>query len=228
MHVTTGTIARPAAPQASPAAESSVRATNVLPVASAAPSAAAGSASAGATETIAAVQIPGRPAPAPTQSTYVALPGHAVGLGARLGGSTMDFGFSVRGWSRNGFGVQVAISQSDLTSTLVPEHLSSIQFEPSVVYGFGDHVSDYIWMRPYVGSGFNLHRQKLQVPGIADSLSETRFGTQIFGGAEFSLASVPRFSISADLGYSWLPEPTLPGFNVGGLGVSLSGHWYVR
>jgi hypothetical protein len=228
MHVNTGTIARAGAPQGNPPVESPLRSTTVRPIAAAAPPAIP-AAPVGATETVAPAQIPGRPAQGPARSTYVALPGHAIGLGARMSGSPMNFGFSARGWRRNSLGVQVAVWQSELTSTLVPEHLSYFQLEPSILYGFKDHVSDYVWVRPYAGSGFSLHRQKLQVPGVTtESLSESRFGTQIFGGAEFSLASVPRFAISADLGYRWLPEPTLPGFELGGFGLSLSGHWYVK
>jgi hypothetical protein len=231
MHVTTGTIAGAKAPQGSPAVESSLRSTTARPATAAAPTAVPASVpavSVAATETVAPAQVPGRPVQGPARSTYVALPGHAIGLGARVGGSPMNLGFSARGWQRNALGVQVAIWQSELTSTLVPEHLSYFQLEPSVLYGFRDHVSDYVWVRPYAGAGFSLHRQKLQVPGVPESLSESRFGTQILGGAEFSLASVPRFSISADLGYRWLPEPTLPGFELGGFGLSFSGHWYVK
>ena len=61
-------------------------------------------------------------------------PTHVFGLGARLGGSTTSIGVSARAWQRNRVGLQVAVSHAELTSTLVPEHLSSLQIEPSVLY----------------------------------------------------------------------------------------------
>jgi hypothetical protein len=63
--------------------------------------------------------------------------------------------------------------------------------------------------------------------------TQTGFGTtskvgfQTFGGGEFTFSSVPRFAVSADVGYRWAREP-FAGFELGGLGFSLSGHWYVK
>jgi hypothetical protein len=42
-----------------------------------------------------------------------------------------------------------------------------------------------------------------------------------------TFASFPQFAISADLGYHWWKTPVV-GYDVDGLGVSVSGHWYVK
>ncbi len=42
-----------------------------------------------------------------------------------------------------------------------------------------------------------------------------------------TFAAVPQLALSADLGYHWAGAP-FAGIELGGLGASLSGHWYVR
>jgi hypothetical protein len=49
----------------------------------------------------------------------------------------------------------------------------------------------------------------------------------MFGGGEVTFAGAPQFALSADLGYHWYRTPAA-GFDGGGLGVSLLGHWYVK
>ena len=124
-------------------------------------------------------------------------------------------------------GFQVAVSHATLTSTLVPERLSALDIEPSVLFSMRDQVSDYVWIRPYVGSGVNLRRQSLSLPGYAGSTTETGWGYQAFGGGEFTFAGIPRFAVSADVGYRWSRMP-VDGFDLGGLGLSISGHWYIK
>jgi hypothetical protein len=63
--------------------------------------------------------------------------------------------------------------------------------------------------------------------GATDSVSENRLGFQAFGGGEVTFANVPRLALSADLGYHRLPT-SFAGFELGGLGLSLSGHWYIK
>ena len=60
-------------------------------------------------------------------------------------------------------------------------------------------------------------------PG-ADSLSGKGFGLQAFGGTELTLAGAPQFAVSANLSYHWFKTP-VTGFDLGGLGVSVLGHW---
>ena len=173
------------------------------------------------------------PAPVPmsTRAVYVAPSTHAFGLGARMGsltGSTPEgFGISSRVWSRKRFGLQVEASRSKLTSTTAAGSLMSTEIAPSLVYSLPDSVSDYVWLRPYVGTGGTFYRSTLK-SGTPDSdLTDSTLGLRAFGGAELTFASVPRFAVSADLGYVW-SQATFPGFELGGLGFSISGHWYVK
>jgi len=85
-----------------------------------------------------------------------------------------------------------------------------------------------VWVRPYLGAGANLYRSTLRsgTPGAGNAVSDG-FGLRAFGGGEVTFPSVPRFAVSADLGYLWSQTP-FAGFELGGLGFSVSGHWYVK
>jgi len=177
---------------------------------------------------------PGEP-PAPMRPVFVTPATHLIGLGGRVGGSTrvagspFAFGATARAWSRDKFGAQLEISRHALTNLEAPGRVTSIQFEPSVLYRLPDHVADYLWVRPYLGSGVNLRRQTLSTatPGAGPSVSENQFGLQAFGGGELTFANVPRFALSVDLGYHWV-RTSFAGVDLGGPGVSVSGHWYVK
>jgi hypothetical protein len=160
---------------------------------------------------------------------YVAPPTHNVGFGAQMGASSLGFGASARIWSRDRLGFQLEVSHYALDSAVAPGRLTSIQIAPSVLWSLRDRMTDYVWLRPYVGAGASLHRQTLNdVTAVAaDSTSETRPGARVFGGGEFTFASVPRFALSADFGYQWLRTP-FAGFDVGGPGVAVAAHWYVK
>jgi hypothetical protein len=120
------------------------------------------------------------------------------------------------------------MSRSSLAGVEMPGRVRSLQFEPSLLYRLPDHVGDYLWVRPYLGSGVNLRRQTLIAgPGGGPSVSEQTVGLQTFGGGELTFAAVPRFALSVDLGYHWL-RTSFAGADLGGPGVSLSGHWYVK
>jgi len=107
--------------------------------------------------------------------------------------------------------------------------VTSMQFEPGVVYGLFDHVSDYVWIRPYVGSAVSLRHQTLSVaaPVALPSTADNSVGFRVFAGSELTFASIPRFGLSADLGYRRFPT-SFPGFEADPLSVSISGHWYIR
>ena len=110
-----------------------------------------------------------------------------------------------------------------------PERVTSWQVEPSLLYSLSDRVTDYVWIRPYVGSGATLRHHSIS-GGTSDadsSVSDNGFGLQAFGGGEFTFAGAPQFAVSADLSYHWFSTP-VAGFDLGGLGVSVSGHWYVK
>jgi opacity protein-like surface antigen len=163
------------------------------------------------------------------RTTYVSPPTHIVGLGARMSGSILGFGVTGRVWSHDQFGIQLDLSRSAITSTAAPGRVTSMQFAPSLIYSLADRVSDYVWVRPYVGGGANLNRQTWSsgTPDAVDAVSDSTFGFRAFGGGEFTFASVPRFAVSADVGYDW-SKSSFTGFDFGGLGFSVSGHWYVR
>jgi len=159
---------------------------------------------------------------------YVPTPVHAMGFGGRIDVSSPGLGGSARVWSRDGLGIQFEASREVLTNTLASERLTAVQFAPSVLYSLRDHVSDYVSVRPYVGAGASMLRQTFTSGApVADSLSNNSLGLQAFAGTEATLSSVPQFALSAELGYRRLPTP-FSGFELGGLVVSVSGHWYIR
>ena len=167
-------------------------------------------------------------APTPSSTTvYVAQPAHIVGIGGRIGGPALGLGASARAWSHKRLGIQFEASRYGLTSAGLAGHVTSMQLAPSLLYSVADRVTDFVWIRPYLGAGAGLHRQTLAMPGLSDSVSDTSLGVHAFGGGEFTFASMPRFAVSADVGYRWLRSP-FPGFELGGTSVSLSGHWYTR
>jgi hypothetical protein len=153
---------------------------------------------------------------------------HGLGLGARIGGSPLGFGGTARSWRPDRFGVQVDVSRYAATNGGTPARVTSLQVEPSLLYSLSDRVTDYVWIRPYVGSGATLrHHSISDAPGTDRSVSGNGFGLQAFGGGEFTFANAPQFAISADLSYHWFRTP-VAGFDLGGLGLSISGHWYVK
>jgi hypothetical protein len=163
-------------------------------------------------------------------TTYVAPPTHFVGVGARMSGTPLGgFGATARVWSRSRFGVQVEASRSSLTSTLAPGRMTSMQFAPSLIYSLPDQVTDYVWLRPYLGGGATFNRSTLKnaTPELDASSTESNLAYRAFGGGEFTFPSVARFALSADLGYVTSHEP-FAGFEVGGLTFSISGHFYVK
>ena len=113
-----------------------------------------------------------------------------------------------------------------MTSDVAAGRVSSTQFEPGVVYALLDRVSDYMWIRPYVGSAVSLRHQTWS-GAAAESVSDNGLGFRIFGGSELMFASLPRFGLSADLGYRRVPTP-FPGFEARPISVSIAGHWYVK
>jgi hypothetical protein len=73
-----------------------------------------------------------------------------------------------------------------------------------------------------------IQRQSLNsgVPGAAGTTSNG-FGWQLFGGGELTFAGAPQLAVSADVGYRRLNSP-VEGFDLWGVGLSLSAHWYVK
>jgi hypothetical protein len=178
---------------------------------------------------LAAQSAPSIEASASTRTVYVPPPTHFVGFGGQMSGATPGFGFTSRLWSRRRLGLQLDLSQSRLTSDTSTERVRSTQFAPSLIFSLTDYVGDSLWLRPYFGGGGVMTRSKLSsdTPEVSASVTDSSFGLRAFGGTELTLPGAPRFAISADVGYQWSEQP-FPGFELGGLGFSISGHWYVK
>jgi len=176
------------------------------------------------TSTSAEQQIGSRP-PTRTSSAYVA-PRHQVGLGLRLGGSTFGVGGSARAWSRGPLGVQFEVSRFSLTDP-IDNRVTSTQVSPSALYSFGERVSDYMWLRPYAGAGITFNRSTLSSPVVGLAVSDSTTGFQVFGGGELTVANLPQVAVSAELGYHRFETP-FAGFELGGFGLSVAGHWYIK
>jgi hypothetical protein len=153
---------------------------------------------------------------------------HIFGVGG-LVGSMSNVGATARAWSNNRLGIQFGFTRDALTSAGGAGRVTSMQFDPGVVYGLFDRVSDYVWIRPYVGSVVSLRHQTLSVaaPVALQPAVNNGVGFRVFGGSELTFASIPRFGLSADLGYRRFPT-SFPGFETDPLSVSIAGHWYIR
>ena len=208
VHVNTGTIA-----PRSTAAASNVAQTAVAEIAAVAAAATA----AGGANSSARV---GRPGPtiqsASPQAAYVSLPRHRIGMGAVMNASKPRFGATARTWWEHRLGVQFSVSRPQLESA-DGQFMTATQFAPSALYSLPDGVTNGLWLRPYLGAGPRFYRADL----------ETRLGYEAFGGAEATLAAMPQFALSADMGYRW-SQPSVAGFGLRQIGFSLSGHWYVK
>jgi hypothetical protein len=151
---------------------------------------------------------------------------HRFGVGALMGGPAFGLGVGVRGWSHKRLGVQFDLAHYEVSSPIDLGAMSTTDFGPSVLFSFNDHVADYTWLRPYIGAGMNFYKSSLTSPLLGD-MSDTRYGSQLFGGGELSFASVPQFAVSTQVSYRWFNEPR-QGYDLGGIGVSLAGHWYIK
>jgi hypothetical protein len=163
---------------------------------------------------------------AQSSSEYVMPATHRIGFGGLMSGSTLGFGASGRVWARHGLGVQVEMSRYALTTPAAVSRMTAIHFAPSVLYSLPETLTDYLWVRPYVGGGARWASSTLNA-GTPVSISETRRSWQVFGGTELALSSAPRIALGAALRYDSSKTP-LAGFDFGGLGFSLSAHWYVK
>jgi hypothetical protein len=220
VHVSMGRVGpagevEPPAPRisrrASPAPAPQTKPTNMMPPPTPAP------APAPTTERVAARSVP---SPRPIS--------HILGIGG-LVGSTDYFGATTRAWRKNHLGIQVAFTRDAMTSDVAAGRVTSLQVEPAVMYALFDRVSDYFWIRPYVGSGLSFRHQTLSLPTpiVLEPAPDNGVGFRVFGGAEFTYAAMTQFGLSVDLGYRHVPT-AFPGFDPKPLSVSIAGHWYIR
>jgi hypothetical protein len=153
---------------------------------------------------------------------------HIIGVGG-LVGSMSSFGATARTWRDDHLGIQFEFTRDAMTSDIAAGRVTSIEFEPRMVYALFDHVSDYVWIRPYVGSGLSFRHQTLKVsaPAATEPASRNGIGFRVFGGTELTFAGVTRFGLSAELGYRRLPT-SFSGFEAHRMSVSIAGHWYIK
>jgi len=153
---------------------------------------------------------------------------HVVGLGG-VAGSMRSFGATARTWRDDRLGMQVAFTKDAMTSEVSADRVTSMQVEPAVLYGLLDHVSDYFWIRPYVGSGLSIRHQTLHqsVPVDAEVATKNGVGIRLFGGGEVTFAGMPRFGLSVEMGYRRLSS-SFPNFPSDHLSASIAGHCYVN
>jgi len=153
---------------------------------------------------------------------------HIFGVGASLAPMS-GVGATARAWHKNHLGIQVAFVHDAMTSDVAAGRVTSMRFEPGVEYAPFDRVSDYVWLRQYLGSAVSFVHQTwslanpLGIPPVSDS----GLGARFYGGGELTFAGMPQFGVSADLGYRHLPSP-FAGFKSDPLSLSIAGHWYLK
>jgi hypothetical protein len=163
---------------------------------------------------------------APSPARTITPPTHTLGFGGRMGGSTFGVGASVRGWSERRLGGQFDVSHYSITSPIQIGSFSATQLGPSVLIPMRDHITDHVWMRPYIGAGIDwTHATLSQAPGFSET--SNTIGGRVFGGSEFMFSSVPQFGLSLDIGYYQIPTPFV-GWEMKGIGAAVSAHWYVK
>jgi hypothetical protein len=166
-------------------------------------------------------------APSPARTLYVA-PTHIVGVGVMAGGSAAGFGASTRAWSQRRLGAQLEVSRYSINSIDMLSRASSTDIAPSILFAMRDHVTDYLWLRPYVGLGAHIgHSSRTDLIFTDVTESSNTLGARVFAGGELAFASLPHFALSMDVGYYRLPRP-FDGFEAGGMGLAVSGHWYLK
>jgi hypothetical protein len=172
---------------------------------------------------VAAQQTPVSNRPAPRVQGNASPASHIFGIGG-LVGYTRSIGATTRMWTANRIGIQFAVTRNTLTNDLTADQLTTTQVEPGIMFGLFDRVTDYVWLRPYVGSTLTFrHVSASALQPVADNST----GFRVFGGAEFTFSSAPQFGISADLGYRRFQEP-VAGFDDPRTTVAIAGHWYIR
>lgn len=174
------------------------------------------------------------PAAVPLATTQRTLPpagqgtpiSHVVGIGGMVG-SMSSFGATARWWHDKHLGVQVGFTRDAMSSETATGRVTSMQIEPGVVYALFDRVPGYVWIRPYVGSALSFRHQTWKDAAPVAPVSDNGVGYRVFGGSEFTFASVTQFGLSAELGYRHVPT-AFAGFEPDRMSVAVIGHWYFK
>ena len=219
VHMTMGRLAPAKAEPAAPSAATTASATQPRPATEARPAASMSSSP--------ARQLPRDRQMVVTDSTGARI-SHVLGVGGGIG-STGGFGATARGWHNNRLGIQVSFARDTMSSDVAAGRVTTMQVEPAFLFALFDHVSDYVWLRPYLGSGVSFQHQSLKVSAAdaASQSSDSGVGYRVFGGSELTFASVQRFGLSVEFGYRHAPS-LFQGFEADKMNASLVGHWYVK
>ena len=152
---------------------------------------------------------------------------HVLGVGGMVG-SMSSFGASGRWWHDKHLGFQAGLTHDSMTSDAAAGRVTSMQIEPGVVVALFDRVPDYFWVRPYVGSALSFRHQTWKDSAApTEPVSDNGVGYRVFGGGEFTFASLTQLGVSGELGYRHLPTP-FAGFEPDRWTVSIAGHWYIK
>ena len=220
VHVTMGKIDLPGA------RPTTTSTTNASPRLS--PAAATGAATmpAAGAATMPPAPLPSRPLPSEPSAQRGGV-SRVVGIGG-LVGSPRSIGATARVWGNKHLGVQFGFTRETMTSDVAAGRVTSMQFEPGVMFVPLDRVTDYVWFRPYVGSVVSLRRQTLRV-GAPEGphASDSAVGLRVFGGSELRFSSLPQFAVSVELGYRRFPAQ-FAGFEADPVTASIAGHWYIK
>jgi hypothetical protein len=162
--------------------------------------------------------------PAPHTSTV----GHMFGVGGTVG-SMSTFGATARMWRHSRLGIHFGYTRDAITSDASTDRVTSTQFEPGAMFALFDHVSDYVWLRPYAGGVVGFRHQTLRsaAPESAEIASDNGVGFRVVGGCEVTFAAIPRLGVSAEVGYRHYPTP-FGGFEAKPVSVAIAGHWYIK
>jgi opacity protein-like surface antigen len=155
---------------------------------------------------------------------------HIVGIGGgMLTGSPVGFGVTARAWQWNRLGMRFDLSRQS-QGVGPASRATSLQFEPSALVSLNDYITNYVWLRPYAGGGISFRHQTFStsLTGTSSSLSDDSMGYQVFGGTEVTIANAPQLAVGADVVYRSRRSANDDTFEVGGLGIGLSAHWYFR
>ena len=146
-----------------------------------------------------------------------------------LAGSPVGFGVTARAWQWNRLGMRFDLSRQS-QGVGPTSRATSLQFEPSALVSINDYITNYVWLRPYAGGGISFRHQTFStsLTGTGSSLSDDSMGYQVFGGTEVTIANAPQLAVGADVVYRSRRTAYDDAFEVGGIGIGLSAHWYFR
>jgi opacity protein-like surface antigen len=154
---------------------------------------------------------------------------HVVGIGGgMLAASPVGFGVTARAWQWRRVGMRFDLSRQS-QGVAATSHATSLQFEPSAIVSLNDYITNFVWLRPYAGAGISFRHQTFTtgLTGATNSVSDNSTGYQVFGGTEVTVANAPQLAVGADVIYR-SKRDAFGAFDVGGVGIGLSAHWYFR